>query len=166
MDDHNTDLLIAGRPTAGEGESLVVENPYTEETIATVGTASPEQADAAIDAPRAAWKGWAAMPAGERCELVFATSDNPRGEDPLAILSEVWAGLAETPAEVVVEPDRRRAIERALSAARPGDVVLIAGKGHESAQVVGGESLPFDDRAVARELLGRSSGSVATGTGA
>ncbi len=91
--------------------------------------------------------------AGERSDRVIATSDNPRHEDPLAILDEVRQGLDGTGADVVVEPDRRLAIELALRDARPGDVVLIAGKGHETQQVVGDEARPFDDRAVAREVL-------------
>jgi UDP-N-acetylmuramoyl-L-alanyl-D-glutamate--2,6-diaminopimelate ligase len=81
---------------------------------------------------------------------VIITTDNPRSEDPLAIIAEVAAGADGRHA---VEPDRRRAIERAIAAAAPGDVVLIAGKGHEQGQDVAGSITPFDDRVVACEVL-------------
>jgi UDP-N-acetylmuramoyl-L-alanyl-D-glutamate--2,6-diaminopimelate ligase len=82
------------------------------------------------------------------------TSDNPRGEDPTAIISEVISGMpAARSARTEREPDRRAAIALALAEAAPGDVVLIAGKGHETTQTIGDRMLPFDDRAVARELL-------------
>jgi len=85
----------------------------------------------------------------------FLTSDNPRSEDPLAVLGAMVAGARTVPGGAwTVEPDRRAAIAAALAAARPGDVVVIAGKGHETYQEVAGVRLPFDDRAVARELLG------------
>jgi UDP-N-acetylmuramoyl-L-alanyl-D-glutamate--2,6-diaminopimelate ligase len=83
-------------------------------------------------------------------DLAIVTSDNPRGEDPAAIAAAVVDDL-----ELEVELDRRRAIERALEAARDGDVVVIAGKGHEQGQEVGGRKLPFDDREVVREALRR-----------
>ena len=86
----------------------------------------------------------------ELADLSLVTSDNPRSEDPAAIATEVVDGL-----DLEVELDRRRAIERALELARPGDVVVIAGKGHEQGQEVGGRKLPFDDRQVAREALRR-----------
>lgn len=85
-------------------------------------------------------------------DYALITSDNPRTEDPLAIIREVEAGCATGKYEV--EPDRRRAIEKALAMAKPGDMVLIAGKGHEPYQEIGKTMLPFDDRQVARELLG------------
>ncbi len=95
-----------------------------------------------------------------RCaDVVVVTSDNPRHEDPGSIIEEVLRGTARVEARarpsarLVVEPDRRRAIETALGIARPGDVVLIAGKGHELVQEVGDHRLPFDDRAVAAEVL-------------
>ena len=87
--------------------------------------------------------------ASELADVAIVTSDNPRTEDPVAIIAEVVAGA---PA-LDVEPDRRRAIARALETARDGDVVLIAGKGHEQGQEIAGEKHPFDDREVARELL-------------
>jgi UDP-N-acetylmuramoyl-L-alanyl-D-glutamate--2,6-diaminopimelate ligase len=90
--------------------------------------------------------------ASELADLAVLTSDNPRSEDPLAIIDEVAAGATR---ELEVEPDRRLAIARALEAARAGDVVVIAGKGHEQGQEVGGVTYPFDDREVAREALRR-----------
>ena len=88
-------------------------------------------------------------------DLVFVTSDNPRHEDPLDIIQAVLGGIAGGRAnpKVVVEPDRRLAIRRALDAARPGDVVVIAGKGHETYQDVAGERRPFDDAVEARQAL-------------
>jgi UDP-N-acetylmuramoyl-L-alanyl-D-glutamate--2,6-diaminopimelate ligase len=90
--------------------------------------------------------------ASELADVAIVTSDNPRSEDPQAIIDEVVAGAG---ANVVVEPDRRRAIERAFDDARPGDVVVIAGKGHEQGQEFADRTLPFDDREVAREALRR-----------
>jgi UDP-N-acetylmuramoyl-L-alanyl-D-glutamate--2,6-diaminopimelate ligase len=88
-------------------------------------------------------------------DLTIVTSDNPRDEDPLVIIEEVLAGVPggrENP-RVVVEPDRRVAIRRALDAAQPGDVVVIAGKGHETYQEVAGRRLSFDDAVEARDAL-------------
>ena len=84
--------------------------------------------------------------------LAVLTSDNPRSEDPDAIIREVLSGVR-TMEHLVVEPDRRAAIALALTNARPGDVVVIAGKGHETTQVIGDQELPFDDRRVASEML-------------
>jgi UDP-N-acetylmuramoyl-L-alanyl-D-glutamate--2,6-diaminopimelate ligase len=83
-------------------------------------------------------------------DLVVLTNDNPRSEDPLRIIEEIRSGCSDAP---VVEPDRRAAIRLALSSADPGDLVLIAGKGHERGQVQGDRVEPFDDREVAREQL-------------
>ncbi|WP_202638316.1 UDP-N-acetylmuramoyl-L-alanyl-D-glutamate--2,6-diaminopimelate ligase [Bailinhaonella thermotolerans] len=87
------------------------------------------------------------------------TSDNPRSEDPLEILASMLEGAAKVPegerAHIVVEPDRRAAIELAVERARPGDVIVVAGKGHEQGQYVAGEVLPFDDREVVRESIQR-----------
>jgi len=92
------------------------------------------------------------MAAGEADNVVL-TSDNPRSEDPLGILNDVIVGLQKVRANYEVEPDRARAIQMAIQKARPGDTVLIAGKGHESTQWVGSEKILFDDRHVAREAL-------------
>jgi UDP-N-acetylmuramoyl-L-alanyl-D-glutamate--2,6-diaminopimelate ligase len=88
-------------------------------------------------------------------DLVFVTSDNPRSEDPRQIIEAILSGVVPGhPTEVVVEPDRRKAISAALGSARAGDLVLIAGKGHETEQVIGADRLPFDDRDVALCELG------------
>lgn len=86
-------------------------------------------------------------------DLVVATSDNPRSEDPLQILRDIEAGLSKGPAQYVVEPDRRKAIDSAISLAAPGDVVVIAGKGHENYQILEDRTVPFDDARIAEELI-------------
>jgi UDP-N-acetylmuramoyl-L-alanyl-D-glutamate--2,6-diaminopimelate ligase len=100
-------------------------------------------------------------------DIVILTSDNPRSEDPLKILHEIERGIIEAGLDAIQEgasrreeasgylviQDRRRAIQLALEIARAGDVVLIAGKGHEAYQIVGSERHPFDDREEARECL-------------
>jgi UDP-N-acetylmuramoyl-L-alanyl-D-glutamate--2,6-diaminopimelate ligase len=89
-------------------------------------------------------------------DVIYVTSDNPRSEDPMAIISEVVAGVP-SGAGPIVEPDRRAAMALALARAdrEEGDVVVVAGKGHESGQTAGGVTVPFDDRVVAREELAR-----------
>jgi UDP-N-acetylmuramoyl-L-alanyl-D-glutamate--2,6-diaminopimelate ligase len=86
----------------------------------------------------------------ELADFALVTSDNPRSEDPAAIAEEVVDGL-----DLEIELDRRRAIERALEWAQEGDVVVIAGKGHEQGQEIAGRKVPFDDREVARDALRR-----------
>ena len=87
-------------------------------------------------------------------ERAFVTSDNPRSEDPMAIIDEIVAGVPrERLDDLIVEPDRRAAIRQALAEARAGDLVVIAGKGHEQGQTIGDRRIPFDDREVAKELL-------------
>jgi UDP-N-acetylmuramoyl-L-alanyl-D-glutamate--2,6-diaminopimelate ligase len=93
--------------------------------------------------------------AARLADQVVLTSDNPRSEDPLAIISAVNAGIPQG-APVEVEPDRALAIASAVDAARPGDVVVIAGKGHETTQVTGDRIVPFDDRVVARAAIARA----------
>jgi UDP-N-acetylmuramoyl-L-alanyl-D-glutamate--2,6-diaminopimelate ligase len=88
--------------------------------------------------------------AAELADLAIVTSDNPRSEDPLAIIQDVLQGAG---LDVEIDPDRRTAIRRAVSLAQEGDVVVIAGKGHEQGQEIAGAVLPFDDREVAREAL-------------
>jgi UDP-N-acetylmuramoyl-L-alanyl-D-glutamate--2,6-diaminopimelate ligase len=90
--------------------------------------------------------------AGERSDLCVLTSDNPRGEDPEGILDQIVPGLAATGTSFHREADRRSAIAYALSAARPDDIVLVAGKGSEPHQIVGDQLIPFTDMAVVREL--------------
>jgi UDP-N-acetylmuramoyl-L-alanyl-D-glutamate--2,6-diaminopimelate ligase len=86
-------------------------------------------------------------------DLAVVTSDNPRSEDPLAIIAEIEAGARKGKGAYVVEPDRRAAIRLALSQAQAGDVIVIAGKGHEAYQEFADRTVPFDDRAVAEEEI-------------
>lgn len=92
---------------------------------------------------------------GERAQWAILTNDNPRGESPEAIAAAVEAGLQATGVRYDICLDRELAIERAISQAEPGDVVLLAGKGHETYQLIGALRLPFDDREVARAALAR-----------
>lgn len=133
-----TTLLESARRLAGEGRVLVVFG-----------------CGGARDREKRPLMGASAV---RGADLVVVTSDNPRDEDPALIIDEVLAGVEPSYRDaVVVEPDRRAAIATALDRARPGDVVVIAGKGHETTQTIGATTLPFDDRVVARELLeGRS----------
>jgi UDP-N-acetylmuramoyl-L-alanyl-D-glutamate--2,6-diaminopimelate ligase len=91
--------------------------------------------------------------AGRGADVCYVTSDNPRSEDPMAIIDAVLPGLRAASARHVVEPDRASAIERAVLTAAPGDVVLIAGKGHEDYQIIGAEKRHFDDREEAERAL-------------
>jgi UDP-N-acetylmuramoyl-L-alanyl-D-glutamate--2,6-diaminopimelate ligase len=89
-------------------------------------------------------------------DLTIVTSDNPRSEDPRAIVDEILTGadsLDPSGARHIAEVDRARAIERAVAMAEPGDIVLIAGKGHEPYQLIAGRRLDFDDRLVARAAV-------------
>ena len=100
--------------------------------------------------------------AGRLSDFVVLTSDNPRSEDPERIIEEIKLGLAPAPepgapkrhtTPYIANPDRRQAIEQAIRSARPGDLVIIAGKGHEKYQVIGDRTLPFDDVEAARAAL-------------
>jgi UDP-N-acetylmuramoyl-L-alanyl-D-glutamate--2,6-diaminopimelate ligase len=91
--------------------------------------------------------------AGKGSDFVVLTSDNPRSEEPLQIIDDARPGLSQTKARYEVEPDRKKAIRLALIEAMPGDVVLIAGKGHEKVQITREGTFPFDDVQVAREAL-------------
>jgi len=95
--------------------------------------------------------------AGRGSDFVVLTSDNPRSEDPLAIVNDALVGLQKPGVKYAVEADRRKAIALAIGDARPGDIVLLAGKGHEKIQFTREGSHPFDDVDVAREVL-RASG--------
>jgi len=88
-----------------------------------------------------------------RADRVVITNDNPRSEKPESIIAEIRAGMTGGGRNIEEIPDRAAAIEYALGQAREGDVVLIAGKGHEDYQLVGGKRYEFDDRKVAREKL-------------
>ncbi len=124
--------LVAARQVAGKSRVLVV-----------FGCAGDRDAQKRPEMGQAAEKG---------ADVVVVTSDNPRSEDPVQIIDGVLAGF-DAPERAIVLADRRDAIERALSLAEPHDVVLIAGKGHETYQIVGDQTLDFDDRAVTLELL-------------
>ncbi len=91
--------------------------------------------------------------AAEASDFVVLTSDNPRSEDPLAIMNDALVGIRRKDVPHIIEPDRATAIDRALKQAREGDIVILAGKGHEPYQVLKDKTIPFDDRTVARELL-------------
>ena len=91
--------------------------------------------------------------AGEGSDLVVLTSDNPRSEEPMTIIKEALAGVRETTTKYIVEPDRAAAIAIAIKAARVGDIVLLAGKGHEKVQILRDRTVPFDDVAVAEDVL-------------
>jgi len=93
------------------------------------------------------------MAAAELSDFVVLTSDNPRSEDPLAIMNDVLVGLGRFDTPHVAEPDRAKAIRIAIERAQPGDVVLLAGKGHETYQVLKDRTIHFDDRETAREIL-------------
>ena len=93
------------------------------------------------------------MAAGEASDFVVLTSDNPRSEDPLDIMNDVMVGLGRFDTPHVAEPDRGKAIAIALSEAKAGDVVLLAGKGHETYQVLKDRTIDFDDRETARQVL-------------
>ncbi len=91
--------------------------------------------------------------AGKGSDFVVLTSDNPRSENPLDIMNDALPGLQRSGVRYSMEPDRRKAIDMAINEARPGDIVLIAGKGHEKVQVTGTVAAPFDDVEVARNAL-------------
>jgi UDP-N-acetylmuramoyl-L-alanyl-D-glutamate--2,6-diaminopimelate ligase len=93
------------------------------------------------------------MAAAEASDFVVLTSDNPRSEDPLAIINDALVGLRRFDTPHVVEPDRHKAIELAIHEAKPGDIVILAGKGHEPYQILKDRTIAFDDREVAREIL-------------
>jgi len=91
--------------------------------------------------------------AGQGSDFVVLTSDNPRSEDPLAIINDALTGLQRTGTRHSMEPDRKKASLLAISEANPGDIVLLAGKGHEKVQVTRSGAVPFDDVEVARAAL-------------
>ena len=91
--------------------------------------------------------------AAEASDFVVLTSDNPRSEDPLAIMNDALVGIRRVDVPHVVEPDRAAAIARAIKEAHAGDIVILAGKGHETHQVLKDKTIAFDDREVARGVL-------------
>jgi len=92
---------------------------------------------------------------GRLSDLTILSSDNPRSEDPLKIISDIIVGLQKTAGKYLIEPDREKAIALAMEEARAGDIVLLAGKGHEDYQILANGTLPFDDREMARQALRR-----------
>jgi len=91
--------------------------------------------------------------AASMSDFVVVTSDNPRSEDPMQIIEEIFVGVHGERVECIVEVDRRRAIEMAIRVAQPGDIVLLAGKGHEKTQTFAEGAVPFDDVAEAERVL-------------
>jgi UDP-N-acetylmuramoyl-L-alanyl-D-glutamate--2,6-diaminopimelate ligase len=94
--------------------------------------------------------------AGRGSDLVVLTSDNPRSEDPRAIINDALVGLQRAGTKYTIEPDRKAAIAVAIGAANPGDIVLLAGKGHEKVQVTRSGPAPFDDVQAARDVLSQA----------
>jgi UDP-N-acetylmuramoyl-L-alanyl-D-glutamate--2,6-diaminopimelate ligase len=152
--------LVPGRfELVDEGQpfSVVVDYAHTPDALATALEAARELARGRVicvfgaggdrDVEKRPLMGQVVT---ELADAALVTSDNPRSEDPAAIAADVVDGL-----DLQVELDRRGAIERALEWAEAGDVVVIAGKGHEQGQEIGGRKLPFDDREVARDALRR-----------
>jgi UDP-N-acetylmuramoyl-L-alanyl-D-glutamate--2,6-diaminopimelate ligase len=104
--------------------------------------------------------------AGEGSDFVVLTSDNPRSEDPQKIIADALPGLQQTGTRYTVEADRRKAIAIAIEEAQEGDIVLLAGKGHEKYQITREGTFPFDDVQVARETLQRLGYRVSANEGA
>jgi len=146
----------------GQDFLVVVDYAHTPDAVANVLAAARELTDGRViavfgcggDRDRAK-RPEMGRAAARLADVVFATSDNPRSEEPGAILQEIEQGLAGAPPPegYRIIADRAEAIAEAIEAARTGDVVVIAGKGHETGQDVGGTVLPFDDRLVAADIL-------------
>jgi len=145
---------------AGQSFTVVVDYAHTPDSLANVLRAAREITEGSVivvfgcggdrDRGKRPLMGKAAA---ELADLAVVTSDNPRSEDPIAIIDEITPGAAATGRPFEVESDRRAAIRLAFDRARAGDVVVIAGKGHETGQKFADRMLPFDDRTVAREEL-------------
>jgi UDP-N-acetylmuramoyl-L-alanyl-D-glutamate--2,6-diaminopimelate ligase len=141
----------------GQGFTVVVDYAHTPDSLATVLDAARELTSGRVivvfgaggDRDRGKRPRMGRV-AAERADVTIVTSDNPRSEEPLAIIQDVLQG---TGVDVEIDPDRGSAIARAISLAAQGDVVVVAGKGHEQGQDVNGVVAPFDDREVAREAL-------------
>ena len=104
--------------------------------------------------------------AGRLADLVIVTTDNPRSEDPLNIINDIIVGVQKAGGSYVIEIDRERAFERAFAEARPGDIVLLAGKGHQDTQIYRDRTEPWNDAEVARRLLTTRRGSRSNGPAA
>jgi UDP-N-acetylmuramoyl-L-alanyl-D-glutamate--2,6-diaminopimelate ligase len=145
---------------AGQGFAVVVDYAHTPDSIRSVLRGARSLAAGRVivvfgcggerDRAKRPSMGTAAT---STADLTVITSDNPRSEDPLAIIDEIVPGAVEGGGAYVVEPDRRAAIRLALRDARQGDIVVVAGKGHETNQEIGGSAIPFDDRDVVRDEL-------------
>jgi len=145
---------------AGQPFAVIVDYAHTPDSLDTVLSAARELGDGRLivvfgaggdrDRGKRPLMGRVAK---DRADLAIVTSDNPRSEDPLAIIQDVLQGSG---TDVEIDPDRRTAIARALALAGAGDVVVIAGKGHEHGQEIAGVVHPFDDRAIVRDVLGAS----------
>jgi UDP-N-acetylmuramoyl-L-alanyl-D-glutamate--2,6-diaminopimelate ligase len=150
----------------GAGIDVLVDYAHTPDALDVVLRAARETANGALvvvfgcggDRDRGKRPEMARI-ACEIADRVVVTSDNPRGEEPADIARDVLAGASD-PARVTVELDRRVAIRAAIANAAPGDVVVVAGKGHETYQIVGANVLPFDDRVEVRAALAARSGDV------
>ncbi|MGI8661652.1 MAG: UDP-N-acetylmuramoyl-L-alanyl-D-glutamate--2,6-diaminopimelate ligase [Acidimicrobiales bacterium] len=166
--------LAAAGPVAGRFEPIEAGQPFR---VIVDFAHTPDGLEQALRAARWATKGGGVhvvfgcggerdpskrapmgMVAVSLADRVIITSDNPRSEDPDAIINAIISGIPDADSRLaaralVIEPDRRAAIATALSGATPGDVVIVTGKGHETTQTTGAIVVPFDDRVVARELL-------------
>jgi UDP-N-acetylmuramoyl-L-alanyl-D-glutamate--2,6-diaminopimelate ligase len=141
----------------GQKFSVIVDYAHTPDSLATVLRAARGLGDGRVivvfgaggdrDRGKRPLMGRVAV---ELADHVIVTSDNPRSEEPVSIIAEILQGAG---VDVELDPDRRTAIARAVDVAEPGDVVVIAGKGHEQGQEIAGVVHPFDDRTVAREAL-------------
>jgi UDP-N-acetylmuramoyl-L-alanyl-D-glutamate--2,6-diaminopimelate ligase len=151
------------RVEAGQPYAVLVDYAHTEDALARLLGAVRELSDKKIilvfgcggdrDKGKRAPMG---RIAGELADIAIATSDNPRSESPEAILGEIEAGLIASGATKYLKiVDRREAIRQSIELANPGTVVVIAGKGHETTQVIGDRELPFSDRLVALEMIGK-----------
>ena len=141
----------------GQGFTVVVDYAHTPDSLDNVLRTARDLADGRVlvvfgaggDRDRGK-RPLMGKVAADLADVVVVTSDNPRSEQPIAIIQDILQGAG---MDVEIDPDRRSAIARAVSLAEEGDVVVIAGKGHEQGQEIGDEKLPFDDRDVAREIL-------------
>jgi UDP-N-acetylmuramoyl-L-alanyl-D-glutamate--2,6-diaminopimelate ligase len=153
------------RVDAGQPFTVVVDYAHTDDALRNLTTLARELVNQAGSKGRVitvfgcggdrdrAKRPLMGKAAGEGSDFAVLTSDNPRSESPLAIIHDALVGLATTKAEYTIEPDRERAIRLAMMLARPGDIVLLAGKGHEKMQVTAKGTLPFDDVEVGRRAL-------------
>jgi len=153
------------RVDSGQPFSVVVDYAHTDDALKNLLSVARDFLGRAADAGRVitlfgcggdrdrAKRPLMGHAAGSGSDFVVLTSDNPRSEEPVAIIREALPGVERSGVQHAVEPDRRQAIALALNEAKPGDIVLIAGKGHEKVQVLRDGPTPFDDVAVAREAL-------------